>query len=70
MQYVHIVYVCDCVLCMPQVLEAVVQRIPPPQNTIEEPLRALIFDSYYDAYRGVVCQFRVMDGKVGAATAY
>lgn len=31
---------------------------------LQDPLRALIFDSYYDPYRGVVCQFRVMDGKV------
>ncbi len=44
--------------------QAVVKRIPPPKNTVKEPLRALIFDSYYDAYRGVVCQFRVTDGSV------
>jgi GTP-binding protein LepA len=31
---------------------------------LQDPLRALIFDSYYDAYRGVVCQFRVVDGQV------
>lgn len=31
---------------------------------LQDPLRALIFDSYYDPYRGVVCQYRVMDGKV------
>jgi hypothetical protein len=31
---------------------------------VQDPLRALIFDSYYDPYRGVVCQFRVVDGKV------
>ena len=46
------------------ILEAIVQQVPPPQDTIDEPLRALIFDSYYDAYRGVVVYFRVMDGKV------
>eukprot|EP00879_Flechtneria_rotunda_P013665 GHRR01014275.1.p1 GENE.GHRR01014275.1~~GHRR01014275.1.p1 ORF type:complete len:565 (+),score=168.74 GHRR01014275.1:185-1879(+) len=45
-------------------LEAIVNRIPPPKNTVNDQLRALIFDSYYDSYRGVVCQFRVMDGKV------
>lgn len=39
-------------------------RIPPPRSTLDAPLRALIFDSYYDPYRGVVCQFRVMDGTV------
>lgn len=42
-----------------EVLEAVVARIPAPTNRTAAPLRALIFDSYYDAYRGVVCQFRV-----------
>ena len=46
------------------ILESIVQQVPPPQDTIDEPLRALIFDSYYDAYRGVVVYFRVMDGKV------
>lgn len=45
-------------------LEAVVNKVPPPRTTLDQPLRALIFDSYYDAYRGVVCQFRVMDGQV------
>jgi GTP-binding protein LepA len=46
------------------ILEAIVELVPPPQDTVEEPLRALIFDSYYDAYRGVIVYFRVMDGKV------
>jgi GTP-binding protein LepA len=46
------------------ILEAIVQKVPPPQDTINQPLRALIFDSYYDAYRGVVVYFRVMDGTV------
>ncbi|MEM8673862.1 MAG: translation elongation factor 4 [Cyanobacteria bacterium P01_G01_bin.67] len=46
------------------ILEAIVQQVPPPQDTVDQPLRALIFDSYYDAYRGVVVYFRVMDGKV------
>lgn len=49
---------------MQECLEAVVLRVPPPKNNVNKPLRALIFDSYYDAYRGVVCQFRVMDGSV------
>jgi GTP-binding protein LepA len=46
------------------ILEAIVQQVPPPEDTVAQPLRALIFDSYYDAYRGVVVYFRVMDGKV------
>jgi GTP-binding protein LepA len=46
------------------ILEAMVHRVPPPQDTVKEPLRALIFDSYYDLYRGVVVYFRVMDGSV------
>jgi len=41
-----------------------VQRIPPPPATLEEPLRALIFDSYYDPYRGVVVFVRVVDGEM------
>ncbi|GLC35932.1 hypothetical protein PLESTB_000520700 [Pleodorina starrii] len=47
-----------------ETLEAIVERVPAPKNTTAEPLRALVFDSYYDPYRGVVCQFKVMDGKV------
>ncbi len=46
------------------ILEAIVQQVPPPRDTVDQPLRALIFDSYYDAYRGVVVYFRVMDGTV------
>ncbi|QSJ18855.1 elongation factor 4 [Nostoc sp. UHCC 0702] len=45
-----------------EILEAVVERVPPPKNTINERFRALIFDSYYDSYRGVIVYFRVMDG--------
>ncbi|MBW4563719.1 MAG: translation elongation factor 4 [Mojavia pulchra JT2-VF2] len=47
-----------------EILEAIVERIPPAPNTVDQRLRALIFDSYYDSYRGVIVYFRVMDGSV------
>mgnify|MGYP003357077310 CR=1 FL=1 len=46
------------------VLQAVVERIPVPQGEVNGPTRALIFDSYYDDYRGVVLYVRVVDGKL------
>ena len=46
------------------VLEYVVKNIPAPNGDEEAPLKALIFDSYYDSYKGVVCIVRVMDGKI------
>ncbi|MEA5618629.1 translation elongation factor 4 [Cronbergia sp. UHCC 0137] len=49
---------------VPEILEAVVERVPPPADKINDRLRALIFDSYYDSYRGVIVYFRVMDGTV------
>jgi GTP-binding protein LepA len=45
-----------------EVLEAVVARIPPPTGDAKAPLRALLYDSWYDSYRGAVVQLRVMEG--------
>jgi GTP-binding protein LepA len=47
-----------------QILEAIVERIPPPKDADDVPLRALIFDSHYDSYKGVVAYIRVMEGSL------
>ncbi|WP_333860089.1 translation elongation factor 4 [Clostridium sp.] len=47
-----------------QVLEAIVNKIPPPQGDENAPLKALIFDSNYDSYKGVVCHIRVKEGSI------
>jgi GTP-binding protein LepA len=46
------------------VLEAVVSRIPPPKDNRDKPLKALIFDSWYDSFKGVVALVRVVDGRI------
>jgi len=47
------------------ILETIVDKLPPPEDKADEPLRCLIFDSYYDPYRGVIVYFRVVSGEIG-----
>ena len=49
-----------------KVLEQIVLLVPPPKGDIDAPLKALIFDSYYDSYKGAVCLVRIMEGQVKA----
>ena len=49
---------------VPELLEAIVDRIPPPVGNVDDPLKCLIFDSFYDAYRGVISHLRVFSGSL------
>jgi GTP-binding protein LepA len=49
-----------------ELLEAIVARLPAPSGNAESALRAMVFDSHYDTYRGVVCSVRVVDGEIRA----
>lgn len=49
---------------IPEILERIVRDVPPPQGGAGDPLRALIFDSHYDSYRGVIAYIRVVEGRI------
>ncbi|MBQ7236230.1 MAG: translation elongation factor 4 [Clostridia bacterium] len=51
-----------------EVLEQIITKIPAPKGSESEPLKALIFDSYYDNFKGVICFVRIMDGEVKVGT--
>lgn len=51
---------------VPEVLDAVIERIPPPVGDPEAPLQALIFDSHFDQYRGVISSIRVIEGTISS----
>lgn len=49
---------------IPEILEQIVKLVPPPKGDVDGPLQAMIFDSFYDNYRGVICYIRVMQGEI------
>ncbi len=50
------------------IVEAIIAKVPPPSGEADAPFKALIFDSWYDSYRGVIVLFRVIDGKIKKGT--
>ncbi|MEO8908616.1 MAG: translation elongation factor 4 [Gemmatimonadaceae bacterium] len=53
---------------IPELLEEIVRKVPPPEGSADAPLRALIYDSYYDRYRGAIPSVRVVDGVIRKGT--
>src|SRR5579884_2604508 len=61
----------DCILASAKegigtqdILEAIIRHVPPPHGYVHQPLRALVFDSHYDAYKGVIAYVRIVDGRL------
>ncbi|RJQ66646.1 MAG: elongation factor 4 [Desulfobacteraceae bacterium] len=51
---------------IPELMDAIVAKLPPPKGAADAPLQALIFDSHYDAYRGTIVHFRIFEGRIKA----
>ena len=49
---------------VPELMEAVIERVPPPQGKNHEPLQALVFDATYDTYKGLICYVRIFNGSI------
>lgn len=53
-----------CGIGIEELVEAIIERVPPPKGREKEPLKALIFDSYFDSYKGIVALIRIVDGSI------
>jgi translation elongation factor EF-4 len=47
-----------------RILQLIIEKIPPPTSKLENPFKALLFDSWYDQYKGVICLMAIIDGMV------